>query len=203
MPPPNPDSVRHKWYEDVLGIFSGVLMCAVSLHILSALGFITGQMAGLALLLSHLTAYSFGVLFFVLNVPFYIFGLRQMGWVFTAKSLAAVATLSAMTEILPLTLTLGPVDPAVGITIFGILTSVGLIAVFRHGASIGGITILGLVLQDKGIAKAGHVQMAFDICLFALAVWVFPWSLVAWSLAGAVILNVMIVLNHRRDRYIA
>ncbi|MEO0358462.1 MAG: YitT family protein [Pseudomonadota bacterium] len=129
-------------------------------------------------------------------------GLHQMGLTFTLKSLAAVATLSVLTEVLPITVMVGPIDPAMGIVIFGIVTSVGLIAVFWHGASIGGITILGLVLQEKGVAKVGHIQMAFDVALFATAFWILPNSMVLWSLAGAVILNVMVVLNHRYDRYI-
>jgi hypothetical protein len=31
----------------------------------------------------------------------------------------------------------------------------------------------------------------------------FPWTVVAWSVAGAAVLNGVIAVNHRRDRYIA
>lgn len=35
------------------------------------------------------------------------------------------------------------------------------------------------------------------------ALFLFPWPVVGWSFLGAVILNVIITINHRRDRYIA
>jgi len=178
-------------------------MCAVGLTVLIQLGLITGQIAGLALILSDLLGLNFGLLFFALNFPFYVFGWRKMGLRFTVKSLASVACLSVLTEIIPTALPLGAVDMLWGIIVFGIVTSIGLIAVFRHGGSIGGMTVLAVYLQRSGLAKAGHVQMAFDAALFAVAIWLYPWSIIVWSLAGAVILNMMIALNHRNDRYIA
>lgn len=203
MPLPDPEAIKHRWYEDVLGIGAGVLLCVVGLHVLATLGFITGQMAGAALLVAQVSGLPFGLLFFVMNLPFYLFGLRKMGWAFTLRSLTAVGLLSIGIELVPYEMVLGPIDPGFGVLVFGVLTSIGLLAIFRHRASMGGMTILALYLQDRGVAKAGTVQMAFDLCLFAAALWLFPWSVVAWSLAGAVVLNVMIALNHRKDRYIA
>ena len=36
-----------------------------------------------------------------------------------------------------------------------------------------------------------------------IAVFIFPASVVAYSLLGAVVLNGVIAFNHRRDRYVA
>jgi hypothetical protein len=38
--------------------------------------------------------------------------------------------------------------------------------------------------------------------VFTAALWLFPWQAVAWSLFGAIILNTIMTVNHRRDRYI-
>ena len=60
-----------------------------------------------------------------------------------------------------------------------------------------------LLIQDKTGFRAGHVQMAVDVVIFTIAYFLFPASVVAYSLLGAVVLNGMIAFNHRRDRYIA
>ena len=44
--------------------------------------------------------------------------------------------------------------------------------------------------------------MGFDTALFAVALAVMPWDRVAWSALGAAVLNLVIAINHRRDRYI-
>ena len=126
-----------------------------------------------------------------------------MGWRFTLKTFAAVALLSALTEALPLGLALTPAHPVVSAVLFGILAGLGLIVLFRHGATLGGIGIVALWLQDKRGIPAGNTQLACDLCIFAAAFALFDASLVLISLLGAVILNLMITVNHRGDRYIA
>jgi uncharacterized membrane-anchored protein YitT (DUF2179 family) len=66
---------------------------------------------------------------------------------------------------------------------------------------LGGVGVLGLVIQDKTGFRAGHVQLLFDLALFAVAVVVMPLTLVAYSLLGAIIANLIIATNHRHDRY--
>jgi len=39
--------------------------------------------------------------------------------------------------------------------------------------------------------------------LFGVALWVLAPAMVLYSLAGAVVLNLIVAINHRRDRYIA
>ncbi|MDJ0820976.1 MAG: YitT family protein [Paracoccaceae bacterium] len=198
-PPPD----RHSPSEDVLGILVGATLVALSVQFLRAAELVTGQIAGLTLVVSYPTSWSFGAVFFVLNLPFYLLAIRQMGWRFTLKSFAAVALMSLLADTLPLVIDLGPVHPALGATLFGILAGIGLLSLFRHGATLGGVGIVALWLQDTRGIKAGNTQLSFDLLVFALALTLFDWPMVAWSLMGAVILNVIITLNHRRDRYIA
>lgn len=44
--------------------------------------------------------------------------------------------------------------------------------------------------------------MIFDAALFACALMLRDWRTVAWSFLGALVLNLVIAINHRRDRYI-
>ena len=94
-------------------------------------------------------------------------------------------------------------NPWLGAVLFGFLSGSALLALFRHGASLGGVGILALMLQDRLGWRAGWVQLGFDAVLFALAFLVVPPKTVAISFAGALVVNLVIAVNHRRDRYIA
>jgi len=176
---------------------------ALSIQILRASELITGQIAGLALVIAYPSGLPFGAVFFVINLPFYVLAVRQLGWRFTLKSFAAVTLMASLAEALPLVLTIESVHPAVGAALFGVLAGVGLLSLFRHGATLGGVGIVALWLQDTRGIRAGNTQLAFDLGVFLLALALFPWPMVGWSLLGAVILNALITVNHRRDRYIA
>ena len=197
------DPKQHSLIEDTQGILFGSGMAAVGIVILTHLGLVTGQTAGLAILISYMTGWSFGAVFFVVNLPFYWLGYRRMGKVFVLKTFLAVAILSVLAQTLPAYIRFESLYPIVGAILFGAITGSALLALFRHGASLGGIGIVALYLQDKTGFRAGWTQLLFDACLFAAALTVRDAKTVAISAWGAVVINLVIAVNHRRDRYIA
>lgn len=196
-------SQKHSLIDDAQGLAYGTTMAAFGIVILSHLGMITGQTAGLAMLLSYVTGQSFGLVFFLVNLPFYWLGYRRMGLAFTLKTFLAVAVLSGLAQILPGLVSFQSLHPALGAVLFGFVTGSALLALFRHGASLGGMGIVALYLQDKTGFRAGWTQLIFDACLFGLALWLRDPITVFWSALGALVVNLVIALNHRRDRYIA
>ncbi len=202
MAEPSSNSV-HSIMDDVQGISLGVFLAGVGLHLLTTLGLITGQTAGIAVIISYLSGYSFGVVFFVVNLPFYVLAWRRLGRAFTIKSLVSVTLLSILTEIIPLGMVFTHLDPLLGALTFGALTGVALLVLFRHNGSLGGLGVVALLIQDTTGFRAGWVQLIFDLCLFGLAFFLFDPVLVMYSLLGAVVINLIIAINHRRDRYVA
>jgi uncharacterized membrane-anchored protein YitT (DUF2179 family) len=194
---------RHTRLEDALALVTGTALMALSVMFLRASGLITGQIAGLSLVISYGSGWSFGALFFALNLPFYGFAIARMGWRFTVKTFLAVALLSVMVEGFDGLVTLEVTHPAPAAFLAGIIAGTGLLVLFRHGATLGGVGILALYVQDRFGLRAGVIQLGFDAVVFAVAFFLFPTAIVGWSLAGAVLLNLLITLNHRRDRYIA
>ena len=200
---PHKAAVNHSLLEDAMAFVLGTSLCALSVLLLTSLGLITGQTAGLAVLLSYLGDWSFGAVFFVVNIPFYALAWLRMGPRFTLKSFVAVALVSTISALLPGYLSFGAVNPIVGALFAGALSGLGLIVLFRHGASLGGIGVLGLYLQDKIGFQAGWTQLVFDAALFATALVLLDVPLVAYSLMGAIVTNLVIGVNHRKDRYVA
>lgn len=198
-----PDTVDHTLLDDVQGLGIGLFLCSLGIQFLTTAGLITGQTAGVAVIISYLTGFSFGTVFFVINLPFYFFAWKRLGTEFTIKSLISVTLLSIITDIMPLTMTITDLNPFMAVLAFGMTVGIGLLAMFRHNGSLGGLGVVALYVQDSTGFKAGYVQLIVDAVIFAVAALLFPLTVVAWSLLGAVVLNLVITFNHRRDRYIA
>ncbi len=196
------DPAKHNLIEDAQGIAYGATMAAFGIVILTHLGLVTGQTAGLAVLIAYATGWSFGPVFFAINIPFYVLAYVRMGAAFTMKTFLAVALLSGLSLWLPGQISFAALNPWVGAILFGFLSGSALLALFRHGASLGGIGIVALMLQDRLGWRAGWVQLAFDVVLFAVAFAVIEARLVIISFVGALVVNLVIAINHRRDRYV-
>ncbi len=199
---PNPTRIRHRPIDDAQGIFFGAGMAAFGVLILTHLGFVTGQTAGLAILIAYATGWGFAPVFFVINIPFYIIGYMRLGLAFTLKSFLAVAIMSVLMTWLPGQIRFAYLSPGVGAVLAGFVVGAGLLALFRHGSSLGGIGIVALYIQERTGFRAGWVQLIFDAGVFAAALTLRDPVTVAWSFLGALVLNLVIAINHRRDRYI-
>lgn len=198
----SPPGRRHTTSEDAQSLLVGAILAATGLAILQHLGLVTGQIAGLALLVTHWTGLAFGPVFFALNLPFYVLALRRMGKAFVIKTVIAVGLFSLLVWAQPMLLNFAEIQPLAGAILAGILSGTGLLVLFRHRASLGGIGIMAVWLQERTGFRAGWTQMAVDVVVFALAALTLPPMAVVYSLAGAVALNLVIAINHRADRYI-
>lgn len=201
--PPKNRPRRHTILEDVQGLLTGTTMAATSLIILSHLGLVTGQTAGLALLLSYATGYSFAFIFFLVNLPFYWLGYRRIGMRFVIKTVIAVVLVSVFSVLFPPLMQFENLNPIYGVVLFGLLSGAGLLAVFRHGASLGGVGILAIYIQEKTGFRAGFVQLGFDALIFLAAFFILDMTAVILSMLGALIVNLVITFNHRKDWYVA
>lgn len=193
---------RYSTVEDLQGIFVASIQAALGIHLLRAAGLVTGGTAGGALIISYISGLSFGLVFFAVNIPFYAFAYFSRGVRFAMKSLFSVTLVSILAELVTPYLLIDYIHPGVAAVLFGISAGVGLLGLFRHQGSLGGVSIVAAILQDKFSFRAGWTQLIHDLVLFLIAAFILDLQLVAWSLLGALVLNLVIALNHRRDWYV-
>lgn len=205
--PPAPHELpglqRHTPLEDAQALLVGTLFIAVGVVLFKHAGLLAGGMAGLAFLLHYGTDLPFGAAFFALNLPFYWLGWKRMGRAFTVKTFSAVALLSVFSEVVPHWLRLEGVHPAFAAVLGGLLVGTGMLMLFRHRASVGGIGILAVVLQERRGWRAGRVQMAVDVVILAAAFLVAEPDRVVLSVLGALAMNLLLAINFRPGRYMA
>ena len=196
-------SARHyRPFEDIQGLVIASAQAALGIHLLRSAGLVTGGTAGFALVLAYVTGWNFSMVFFALNIPFFALAWRIKGPIFCAKSLATVTLVSVMAEALKPVMQIDAIHPAAAALMFGVSAGVGLLGLFRHSGSLGGVSIIALILQDRFGIRAGVTQIVHDLILFALAAAILPVDRILWSLLGAVVLNAVIAFNHRKDWYV-
>ncbi len=196
------NSHGHSHVEDALAIVVGTAVIALGLVLLSMGGAITGGTAGLALFVHYLSDWPFSWLFILINLPFFALSILRMGWAFTGKTVVAICMVSFFTELHPRMLQLSHVDPLYGAILAGLLIGLGLIILFRHKASLGGINILALYLQEHFNIRAGLVQLVLDLAILVASCFIVSWPVLIASVIGAIVLNLSIAMNHRKDRYV-
>ena len=194
-------SDRHHLLEDIQALFSGTLIFAFAILLFRQAEMLTGGTAGLAFLAYYVSDLPFGLLYFLINLPFYAFGLRALGRAFTVKTFCAVSLLSIFSETLPHFVRFERLDPLLAAVLGGLLAGVGLLMLIRHQASLGGIGILAIYLQKTRGWRAGTLQMVADGGIVLAALFIADSARVALSVVGALLLNMVLTINHRPGRY--
>ncbi len=194
---------RHRPHEDVQALLTGCLFVALGVVLFRQAGLFAGGTAGLAFLLHYTTGWSFGLMFFLVNLPFYWLAWRRLGVAFTVKTFSAVALLSVFSEVVPRWIDIGRLDTGFASVAGGLLIGAGMLMLFRHKASLGGFNVLVLWLQERFGWRAGHIQMGMDCAIVLIALATMGGEQVLWSVVGAVVLNLILAVNHRPGRYTA
>jgi len=123
LPKPNsqpassePDALRdpheHTFLEDAYALLTGTTLVAIGLVLMKAAGIVTAGIAGLALLLSYAVPLGVGLLFFLLNIPFFALGMRALGREFMVKSVLAALLIFALASLAQESLEISFVHPA-------------------------------------------------------------------------------------------
>jgi len=193
---------RHSLFEDAQGLITGTLFVALGVAFFRQAGMVTGGAVGIAFLLHYASGLPFGALFFCVNLPFYWLAYRRMGRAFTIKTLMAISMMSALSELLPRWMEFAQINVWFCAVAGGLLVGTGMLILFRHRSSVGGLSIMVLYLQEHYGLRAGYVQAALDcIILLTALIWVSP-ERVGLSLIGMIAMNATVAVNHRPGRYV-
>jgi len=200
--PPIAKSISaHSRIDDAQAVATSVVLVSLGLSLLNTAGLITGGTPGLGFLLSYATGWPLGFALFMVNIPFYALAWRGLGKAFMLKTLGAVTALSLGVELVQRMLSVRAVDPLYAALAGGTLVGLGLLVLFRHGASFGGVNTLALFLHRRFAWSVGIVQMVIDAAILGGAVAVMEPKRVAWSMLGTLAVNAVLILNHRPGRY--
>jgi len=186
--------------DDAQGLATGTLFAAFGVYLMQHAGLVPGGTVGIALWLHYATAVDVGLALFLVNVPFYLLAWLRLGKAFALRTGLAVSLLSLLSWWLPRAIQVQQLDGVLAAVLGGLLCGVGMLILFRHGASLGGLNVLVLRLQDRFGWPAGKVQLGFDAAIVLLGAGLAGGlRRFALSVLAVLVLNLVLVFNHRRS----
>ncbi|WP_082457065.1 YitT family protein [Sphingomonas sp. Leaf23] len=193
--------VPHSRSEDVYALVVGCVMIALGLAMLHAAGLVTGGIAGVALLVSYLVPLPTGVLFTLINIPFFLFARRAMGSRFMWRTIAVNGGIALFSTMARYGFRIVEVHPAFAAIAGGTVIGMGILALARHDAGVGGTGVVTLWLQRTRGWNAGRTQIAIDLAILAASFAVVSPGKVAWSAVSAAAISGILIAWHRPGRY--
>jgi uncharacterized membrane-anchored protein YitT (DUF2179 family) len=173
---------KTKIFRRALFIFVGAVLMAVGLEIfLVPNKVIDGGIVGISIILSHLLGMNLGLFIFLLNIPFFFIGYKQIGKTFALSTLFGITILSIATTLFH------PVpaftEDILLATVFGgIILGIGVGLVIRYGGSLDGTEILAILANKRLPFSVGEIIMFFNIFILGSAGFVFGWNRAMYSL---------------------
>lgn len=159
----------------------GAILMAVALELfLVPNKLLDGGIVGISIMASHLLKLPLGVFIFILNIPFFYLGYKQIGKTFAFSTLYAITILSISTALLH------PVPPFAQekflVTIFGgVILGLGVGLVIRYGGSLDGSEILAILISNKSPFSVGEIVMVINFFIYIAAGFVFNWESAMYS----------------------
>ena len=195
--------VSHSLFDDVQAILLASLFMSFGVALFTQQEFLIGGTAGVAFLGSYASSWSFGQLFFVINIPFYGLALWRLGWFFTLKTFVAVGLVSILSDWIPQWIVIDSSIPLFAAIFGGSMMGAGLLMLFRHKASLGGLNILSLYLSKYHNVNAGRFQMVVDVVIIILAIYIVDIWATRYSVIAAICINAVLAINFKKGRYLA
>ena len=160
-------------------IISGTINATAVTTFLMPVHLYDSGFSGTSMLLSMLTPEKFSLSFFllVLNVPFFLYGCKKQGLVFTVYSIFAVFIYSLASYIIlnVLPIDLSTASPIAGqdlllCAIFGgLISGVGSGLTIRFGGAIDGIEVMAVIFAKRLSLTVGNFVMIYNTILYLIA----------------------------------
>ncbi|ABZ84228.1 conserved hypothetical protein, uncharacterized bcr, yitt family [Heliomicrobium modesticaldum Ice1] len=160
----------------------GALLVAVALEVfLVPNHIIDGGVVGVSIISSYLFPLPLSAFLLILNIPFLIFGYKQIGKTFTISTLYSVSVLALGVHFIHGSPTVTS-DFLLAAVFGGIILGLGVGLILRYNGSLDGTEILAIILTRRLPFSVGEIIMFFNIFILGSAGFVFGWDKAMYSL---------------------
>jgi len=181
----------------IVMLLSSTLIAFGFNQLLIPLKMISGGISGITMIVGYATGLNIGWLYFVLNIPVLLWGLKILGIRFVGWSIFSVATTTIAIQLIPT----HPVvnDLTLGAVFGGVVVGFGSGLSLREGASTGGFDIVATILTRKRDLSIGMLIFAMNgSIIVALGLLTRDWNVALYSLLSIFTAGKMIDLIHIR-----
>lgn len=141
-----------------------------------------------------------GIIYFAINVPFFVLAYKVMGKKFCATTLVSIVMASAFLSMIPI-----PKEPIIdnvmlSAIVGGLGSGIGAGMVLKAGSSQGGQDLIGVCLaKTKPDFKVGTVGIIISFCIYTICLFMYDIKTVLYSIIFAVVTGLCIDKVHTQN----
>lgn len=169
-------SLKFDFKNIIMLIISGIVNATGVILFLVPGQVIDGGFSGTSVLLANLTSIHVSIFLVCINLPFFIFGFKQLGLKFIICSLVSIFTYSLMSFVFQSVLhwdiavfDLIKKDILLAAVFGGIISGMGSGLTIRFGGAIDGIEVMAVVFAKKIGITVGQFVMAYNAIIYIVA----------------------------------
>ncbi len=171
-----------KLFKKLFGITIGAALIAVAFNaFVIPYGLLSGGVSGLALLGNYLYKFPVYLGIFILNIPIFLWGLKELQWKLILYSAVGTGVVIAA---LPLSAPYIPVpvlDLFLASVFSGVVGGFGSGIIFKMGASAGGTDIAAIIMKRKKNISVGATNFYCNIAVLALSLYFFDLKIALYT----------------------
>ncbi|AQQ55175.1 hypothetical protein B0X71_16270 [Planococcus lenghuensis] len=173
--------------QRMLFIFTGAVLMAMGIEVFLVPNMIMdGGIVGISIILYTLTDVRLGLFIFLLNIPFFFLGYKQIGKTFAISTVFGITVLSLATNYLH-SVAAFTQDELLATVFGGIFLGAGVGLVIRYGGALDGSEILAILLNKQFPFSVGEIIMFFNVFIFGWGGFVLGWDRAMYSVLAYVI----------------
>lgn len=178
---------KQKVIKRTFFVFIGAILMALGIEVFLVPNMIMdGGIVGISIILFNLTGIKLGVFIFLLNIPFFFLGYKQIGKTFAFSTVFGITVLSLATSYFHHVAAFTE-DMLLATVFGGMVLGAGVGLVIRYGGALDGSEILAILLNKKFPFSVGEFIMFFNIFIFGWGGFVLGWDRAMYSLLAYVI----------------
>lgn len=165
-----------------LMITLGVILISIALDtILIPNGIVDGGLIGFSIIVSQILNIKLGILVVLINIPFFIFGYKQLGKLFLVKAIYAMIIFSYFLSYFE-SLDTFTNDILSTVVFGGALLGIGVGIVLKYGACVDGADIIAIYFSKKSSFSNGQIIIFLNVFIYLFAGFYFGWDRAMHSL---------------------
>ncbi len=154
--------------RDLIIVSIGVLSAGLGLKsFLLPSGFIDGGVTGISLLVTKVTHLPLAPFLVLINAPFVLLGLKQIGTRFFFRTVLAIIGLAICVAFVPYPV--ATYDKLLVAVFGGFFLGLGIGLAMRGGAVLDGTEVMAIAISRKSSLTIGDVILLFNILIFSVA----------------------------------
>lgn len=141
-----------------------------------------------------------GIIYFLINVPFFLLAYKVMGKSFCLTTIISIAMSSFFLSVIPIPAIPIVEDRILAAVVGGIGSGVGAGLVLKAGSSQGGQDLIGICLaKTHPDFKVGMIGIFISICIYSVCLFLYDIETVLYSVIFAVVTGICIDRVHTQN----